>query len=175
MINNFRFQWSRDLEMIGANGTGPSVSITNYLDYGLPNALPRPAFPDEHRLQFADVLSMTTGKHTFKIGVDVNVIHELLINLFQGGGVYTYSGANAYSNWVADVAGINLGDDLTGRHFTTFVQVTDPVTGVGKDDFYDNDFAGFFEDSWKARPNLTLNLGVRYDVQLDSAAAHAEH
>ena len=60
------------------------------------------------------------------MGVDVSPIHELLINLFQGGGVYTYSGANAYSNWVADVAGVNLGDNLTGRHFTTFVQVTDP-------------------------------------------------
>src|SRR5262249_46705149 len=24
----------------------------------------------------------------------------------------------------------------------------------------------FFEDSWKIRPNMTLNLGVRYDIQL---------
>ena len=98
--------------------------------------------------------------------MDVNAIHELLINLFQGGGVYSYSGGSAFTNWVADVTGANLGDGLTGRHFTTFVQVTDPVTGVGKDDFYNNDFAAFFEDSWKVRPNLTLNLGVRYDMQL---------
>ena len=63
----------------------------------MPNALPRPAFPDEHRMQFADVLSWTHGKHTFKAGVDVNVIHELLINLFQGGGVYTYSGQHGVS------------------------------------------------------------------------------
>ncbi len=62
--------------------------------------------------------------------------------------------------------GVNLGDGLTGRHWSTFVQVTDPVTGVGKDDFYNNDFAGFVEDSWKVRPNLTLNLGVRYDLFL---------
>jgi len=166
MVNNFRFQWSQDLEIIGANGTAPSVTVANVMAYGMPNALPRPAFPNEHRLEFTDTLSKTVGRHTFKAGVDVNAVHELLINLFQGGGVYTYSGSAAFSNWVADVQGINLGDGLTGRHFSTFVQVTDPVTGVGKDDFYDNDFAGFVEDTWKARPNLTFNLGVRYDLQL---------
>src|SRR5262249_28728765 len=69
-------------------------------------------------------------------------------------------------NWAADAMGVNLGDGLTGRHFSTLVQVTDPVTGIGKDDFYNNDFDGFLEDSWKVRSNLTLNLGVRYDLQL---------
>jgi len=166
MFNNFRFQWSRDLEIIGANGTGPSVTVANVMAYGMPNALPRPAFPDEHRLQFSDTLSMNRGRHTIKAGFDLNRIHELLINLFQGGGVYTYSGATAFTNWAADVNGVNLGDGLTGRHFSTFVQVNDPVTGVGKDDFYDTDFAGFVEDTWKVRPNLTVNLGVRYDLQL---------
>ncbi|HVW87491.1 MAG TPA: TonB-dependent receptor, partial [Bryobacteraceae bacterium] len=165
-INNLRFQWSRDLESTSANGAGPSVSVANVLGYGLPNALPRPAFPDEHRIQISDVLSMNRGRHTIKAGFDVNSIHEVLINLFQGGGVYNYTGANAFSNWVADVTGTNLGDNLTGRHFGSFVQVTDPVTGVGKDDFYDNDIDGFVEDTWKARPNLTVNLGLRYDIQL---------
>ena len=79
--------------------------------YGMPNALPRPAFPNEHRMQFADVLSKTVGTHTFKAGVDVNVIHELLINLFQGGGVYSYNGAaaTAFDNWAADVHGDQFG------------------------------------------------------------------
>ncbi|HLJ46891.1 MAG TPA: TonB-dependent receptor [Bryobacteraceae bacterium] len=166
MINNLRFQWSRDLEIISANGTAPSVTVSNVMAYGMPNALPRPAFPDEHRDQISDVFTSTHGTHTFKAGVDVNAIHELLINLFQGGGVYTYSGTNAFPNWVADVTGTNLGDNLTGRHFTTFVQVNDPITHVGKDDFYDNDFDAFFEDTWKVTPKLTLNLGVRYDLQL---------
>jgi len=166
LINNFRFQWSVDLEKISENGTAPSVTIQNFMNYGLPNALPRPAFPNEHRLQFADVVSMNHGKHTFKAGFDYSAIHELLINLFSGGGVYAYNGGAAFQNWTADVMGINLGDGLTGRHFSTFLQVTDPVTGVGKDDFYNHDFAGFFEDSWKVRSNLTLNLGVRYDLSL---------
>src|SRR5882724_10921059 len=166
IVNNFRFQWSRDLEITSANGSAPSVGVTNVLGYGMPNALPRPAFPDEHRLQFNDVIAINHGKHMFKAGVDVNAIHELLINLFNGGGSYTYSGTGNFGLWAADVMGVNLGDGLTGRHFTTLVQVTDPATGVGKDDFYDTDFAGFFEDTWKVRSNLTLNLGVRYDLQL---------
>ena len=44
-------------------------------------------------MQFADTLSKTVGKHTFKAGADINVIHELLINLFQGGGLYAYQGS----------------------------------------------------------------------------------
>jgi hypothetical protein len=163
-INNLRFQWSRDLETIAANATAPSVTVTNFINYGMPNALPRPAFPDEHRLQFSDVLSKTHGAHTLKFGGDLNFVHEVLINLFQGGGVYTYSGSGNFSNWVADIAGINLGDGLTGRHFSTFAQVNDPVTGVGKDDFYNNDYALFAEDSWKARRNLTITYGLRWDL-----------
>jgi hypothetical protein len=162
MVNNLRFQWGVDDEIIGANGTGPSVSVTNTTGYGLPNALPRPAFPDEHRIQAADTLSWTKGKHQFKVGYDFNFIHEVLVNLFEGGGVYSYT---SFNNWVEDVFGVNVGDGHTGQHYSSFAQVTDPITHVGKDDFYDNDYAGFFEDSWKARSNLTLNLGVRYEIQ----------
>ena len=167
LVNNFRFQWGLDNEIIGANDGGPSVSIASVTAYGMPNALPRPAFPDEHRLQFADTISWSHGRHQIKAGVDVNSIHELLINLFQGGGVYSYSGAAAaaFSNWAADVTGTNLGDGLTGKHYSSFAQVTDPITGVGKDDFYNNDFAGFVEDSWKVRSNLTFNIGLRYEIQ----------
>ncbi len=164
MVNNVPLPVVARSGDTGANGAGPSVSITNVMAYGMPNALPRPAFPDEHRMQFADIAVEDHGTHTIKAGFDVNVIHELLINLFQGGGVYTYSGASALSPTGSPTScGINLGDGLTGRHFTTFVQVHDPITGVGKDDFYDNDVDGFVEDSWKVRPNLTFNLGVRYE------------
>src|SRR5664279_840817 len=166
MVNNLRFQWGRDLEVTGANASAPSVSISNVMSYGMPNALPRPAFPDEHRYQISDTFSFIHGRHAIKAGFDLNFIHELLINLYQGGGLYGYTGSAAFTNWIEDVTGTNLGDGKTGRHWNTFAQVTDPITGIGKDDFYNNDFAGFVEDSWKATPKLTLNLGVRYDLQL---------
>jgi Carboxypeptidase regulatory-like domain/TonB dependent receptor len=173
-VNNVRFQWGRDLEITGANFGPPAVGVggspggANVLTYGMPNALPRAAEPDEHRIQITDVLSSTHGKHTFKAGFDVNLIHEVMINLFQGGGIYSYNGAaqTAFNNWVADVAGINLGDGLTGRHWSTFTQVTDPITHVGKDDFWEKDIDAFLEDTWKPSTNLTLTLGVRYDIQM---------
>jgi hypothetical protein len=167
-INNVRFQWGRDLEITGANSPAPYTSIASVMAYGEFYALPRPAFPDEHRIQISDTLSLTHGRHTLKAGVDINAIHEVLINLYNGTGQYNYSGSAtaAFQNWVLDIYGINNGDGLTGRHFSTFTQVNDPITGTGKDDFYNNDFAGFFEDSWRVTPKLTLNLGVRYDLQL---------
>ena len=171
-VNNLRFQWGRDLEVAGANGTAPYVNVggsggsSNLAIYGENYALPRTAEPDEHRIQISDTLSKVHGRHSFKAGLDVNAIHEVMINLYQGTGNYSYSGTAqaAFNNWVIDAYGINIGDNLTGRHYTTFTQVNDPITHVGKDDFYNNDWAAFFEDSWKANSKLTVNMGLRYDV-----------
>ena len=172
LVNDFRFQWARDLEFESPNFSGPSVSVSGITTYGEPNFLPRPSFPDEHRWQFTDTVSYLRGHHTLKAGVDISPVHELLVNLFQGGGVYSYTGssATALKNWIADVYGVAaVATDPAskiGKHYNSFTQATDPITGVGKDDFWNTDVAWFVEDSWKFRPNLTLNLGVRYDLQL---------
>jgi hypothetical protein len=165
-VNNLRFQWGRDLEAAGANGAAPYVNLSGLMTYGENYALPRTAEPDEHRIQVSDTFSKVYGRHTFKTGVDFNFIHELMINLYNGTGQYGYSGTalQVFQNWTLDTFGINTGDGLTGRHFTSFTQVNDPVTHVGRDDFHNNDYAAFFEDSWKASSKLTLNMGLRYDV-----------
>jgi hypothetical protein len=59
-----------------------------------------------------------------------------------------------------------VGDGFTGQHYSSFTQVNDPITHVGKDDFLNNDLGLYFEDTWKVKPSLTLNLGVRYDIQM---------
>ena len=180
-LNELRFQWGRDFEFDGTNSGGPHVSLASITAYGETSALPRPAFPDEHRYQVSDSFSYIRGKHIFKFGADFNFIHEVLINLFQGDGNYNYNspalpasvGAGClasavqrtFCGWVADTLGLDLGDNLTQKHYVTFTQVNDPITHVGKDDFYDDDYAAFAQDSWKIRPNLTLNLGLRYDIQ----------
>jgi len=179
MVNQFRFQWGRDFEFDSTNGPGPAVSLLNLANYGETAALPRPAFPDEHRLQFSDSFSILKSSHDIKFGVDVNLIHELLVNLFQGDGSYSYNsvpsaafdgcpaGENAlFCEWVDDAVGVApVGDTHLGKHWNSFTQVNDPITHIGKDDFYDDDFAAYVEDTWKVKSNLTLNLGLRYDLQ----------
>ncbi len=173
-VNELRFQWGRDLETAGANAPGPSVSLGSLETYGMPNALPRLAEPDETRYQLTDIISYNHGHHSFKLGGDVNVVHEVMINLFQGGGIYNYSGtalAN-FQAWAQDSYAGQPGDTAlnAGKGYSTFVQTIDKVNGptaaAGGDNFYMQMYDGFAEDLWKVNQSLTLNVGVRYDFQL---------
>ena len=172
-INQVHFQYGRDLETAGANAAAPSVGIGTFT-YGMPNALPRTAEPDEHRTQITDVFSIVHGHHTFKFGGDFNLVHEVMINLFQGGAIYGYTGTNNavnFANWAADSFRGQPGDTdpYAGYHFTSFVQTIDilnPAAKAGLDDFWMKMFDGFAEDSWKLRPNLTITAGLRYDIQI---------
>ena len=174
-VNNLLFQWGRDLETAGANTPGPNVTISGVQNYGMPNALPRPAEPDEHRFQITDTFSHAQGRHEWKVGGDINLIHEVMINLFQGGGLYTYAPgdpASAFRNWVQDVYQATPTSGVAGYHYTTFTQVYDPITHVGKDDFWMKDPDIYFQDTWKVTPRLTADLGVRYDLQITPDPTH---
>jgi hypothetical protein len=166
--NVVHFQWSRDLETASTNSGGPAMNIgsstVGVAAYGETSALPRGAFPDEHRYQITDIYSTIFGKHTVKVGVDVNLIHEQIANLFGGDGSFSYSTGTVeaeFANWIQDVYQVN-----GGRHYSSFSQTTDPITGVGADDFWNKNLDVFAQDDWKVTPRLLLSLGARYDVQL---------
>jgi hypothetical protein len=174
MVNQVHGQWGRDLETAGANDAGPSVAV-GVLTFGLPNALPRIAEPDEHRIQGTDVFSWAKGRHTLKFGGDINNVHEVMINLFQGGGIYGYSdtsNATQFADWISDAfqgQGGNT-DPYAGYHYNSFVQTVDQLNTAagtqGKDDFYMNMYDVFAQDSWAVNRKLTVNVGARYDIQI---------
>jgi hypothetical protein len=210
MANDLRFQYGQDFEAGIPNGPGPSVGMTNGITYGENTSLPRTFFPDERRYQLTDTYSIVSGKHSWKMGFDVNLVHEKLANLFQGGGTYFFStstilnglvsgysgtpcasslasAAFAFCNWVLDVyqiptvicsntalttaaactgGGGTVVADSTGKHYNNITQAADPITGIGLDDFWQNNFGGFIQDTWKIFPKFTLNYGLRYDIQV---------
>jgi hypothetical protein len=173
-VNEFHGQWGRDLETAGAYAAGPNVSM-GADSYGMPNALPRAAEPDEHRIQLTDVFSTTKGHHSFKVGGDANIVHEVMINLYQGGGLYGYSDSTTvtqFQDWASDSFAGQTGntDPYAGYHYNSYVQTVDVVNTApgtqGKDDFWMKMYDAFGEDTWKLTPNFTLTAGVRYDIQL---------
>ena len=173
-VNVVHFQWGRDLETDSTNTGGPANSLTNLVSFGETSALPRGAFPNEHRWQFTDVYTLTAGRHTIKAGFEMNLIHEQIANLFGGDGSFSYSNSNAeynFTNFVQDSYAVN--PTLTtnsgtpvSRHYNSFSQTVDQLTGVGADDFWNQDVDGFVEDQFQVSPKLLLSLGLRYDAEL---------
>jgi hypothetical protein len=174
--NVVHFQYSRDLETDTTNAGGPFNSLSNLVSFGETSALPRGKFPDEHKTQITDIYSKAIGRNNIKAGFDLNFIHEQIANLFGGDGSFTYTNSAAevnFANFVQDALSVNPTGTTGGpagggsvRHYNSFSQTVDQLTGVGADDFWNQNIDFFLEDQWKATPKLLLSLGVRYDVQL---------
>lgn len=180
LLNEFRFQWGRDFEsqfssaplpgepLTAFNGTrSPNVFITNGLEFGTPTFLERPSFPDERRIQIADTMTWSKGRHTFKFGGDINRVTDDIQNLRFGAGAYSYNNINDfiidYLNYQTPfaVAPTCVNSTRTaGRCYTSNYQ-----QGIGSPGLklttYDLNF--FFQDDFRITPRLTVNLGVRWE------------
>ena len=131
-------------------------------------------------LQFTDVFSKVYNRHTLKFGGDVNLVHEVMINLFQGGGIYSYSGnvTQEFQNWIADAfAGQPWRHSIPSpvSRYNTFVQTVDQMHSTdsgqaGADDFWMQMYDGFAEDTWKVSPNVDRQPGCALRRPVDAAA-----
>jgi hypothetical protein len=167
-LNELRFQVGRDFEAQEPNVGGPGTSVTGGFSFGMPNFLPRPKYPDERRFQVLDSVSYYAGAHSLKAGLDINYVREDIINLFQGGGIYSYSNLqNLAADCPAAASGCTpLADANRGRHYTSFVQAFDLRPGLAGDAFFTTtDYNFFIQDNWKVSKVFMLNLGLRYEYQ----------
>jgi hypothetical protein len=166
-LNEFRMQAGRDYEQQVPNGTGPGTSVTGGINFGMPNFLPRPKYPYEQRYQFLDSVTYYRGGHTLKVGADINYVREELQNLFQGGGVYSYTSLTAIAqDCPPGVSGCSpVADANLGRHYSNFNQAFD-LNGLDGALFFPAwQYAGYVQDTWRAGDRLVLNLGLRYEYQ----------
>jgi hypothetical protein len=166
-LNEFRTQVGRDYEEQSPNGVPPSTTVTGGISFGMPNFLPRAAYPHEQRFEFLDSLTYYHGSHSIKVGADINYIRELLINLFNGGGTFAYTNLSniAQDCPIGASACVPVSDATAGRHYSTFTQAFD-LTGLnGKLAFNQLVQSYYVQDTWRASNELLFNLGLRWDYQ----------
>lgn len=151
IVNEFRFKASRDFEFEFGNQPPPQVFVGGF-SFGRANFLDRPALPDERGLQFVDNMSILTGRHSFKFGVDVNRVRDIIDNPSNFGGTYSYSDALTFGRDVLDPS----------RHSYSSYTQSFGLPGLS---FVTTDYNVFAQDQWRPTSNLTVNYGVRYEFQ----------
>lgn len=159
-VNEFRFQYSRrGLSYFFNDAQGGSFPAVNIFGYAFFGREPYSYIQrTEQRYQFADNFSWSIGRHDTKFGVDFNYIPVNAIFTVNYGGVYAFGSQSLFPAPFPSVNAVQAyGAGIP----------TDLVQGVGNphDSFSNKPLGLFWQDSWRALPNLTFNFGLRYDVE----------
>jgi len=174
-INDVRFAWLRDVNFTGIPGGGkgvplgslgfdtpwnstggigpvnsslegvPSFFFNNY-EFGLPQDT---LHEFNNTTQILDNYTRVVGTHTLQFGVNFhyNQINER--NYDDPNGAFGFNGSET---------GLDFADFLIGAPYT-FTQASQQLL-----DSRGKYFGVYAQDSWRARPSLTLNYGLRYEI-----------
>jgi Carboxypeptidase regulatory-like domain len=137
---------------IGFYFSGQSTGSTQFDGWGGGNG----NLNVENRFQWADTVSVTRGRHTFKTGVDVR--RPRYENLRGSFGNMTF-GSILTSSSDSPGSGAPIADFLLG--YPSLLEGTQMLDWGRQREIY---FGPFLQDDWKVSSRLTLNLGIRYDL-----------
>jgi len=172
-INEFRFQYARrglsyfyNTQIPG--GSDPAVNIPGFAYFGRePYSYIQRV---EQRYQFTDNFSWTLGRHNTKFGVDVNYLPLTATFTVNYGGVYDFGTFGATNLGFVNPAPGVLPDfpELSAVQAYGAGLPGDFIQGLGSpsDSFKNIPIGAFWQDSWRVSPHVTLNYGVRYDVEI---------
>ena len=173
-VNEFHLSFLRNANIAGqpVGGVGPSLRSQGFVEgAGTPGIVPlvpsiegiaNVSFNDftlgidttglrqvNNTYQVSDDWSRVAGRHSLKFGA---AVHYDQVNTHP----------DAQSNGSFDFLGSETGSD-----FADFLLgIASSYTQADSQSFYNRDryFGAYAQDSWRVRPNLTLNYGVRWDV-----------
>ncbi|PYT27930.1 MAG: hypothetical protein DMG57_16600 [Acidobacteria bacterium] len=102
---------------------------------------------------FTDGFSKVLGSHTLKLGGEFRYLQINERNVCGPNGTFNFDG----SVTGVDIADYLLGAPAYGGFNQCSMQFLDSRTRYG---------GAYGQDSWKVKPNLTLNLGLRWEVSM---------
>ncbi|HEX8559251.1 MAG TPA: carboxypeptidase regulatory-like domain-containing protein [Pyrinomonadaceae bacterium] len=143
VLNEFRFSYiRRNLAFPENDPNSPTATISGLFTIGGASNFPQGRVQNSY--QFSDTLSWLAGAHSLKFGTDIRHIRLNNLAAFDTKGTFTFN---------------NLQDYLNNNAFS-FQQALQTASffAVQTQQYY------FVQDDWRVRPNLTLNLGLRYET-----------
>jgi hypothetical protein len=163
--NEARLQWDYESFRVVPNEPGEvGLQIPGFIN-NLGSNIFIPNYTVLRRYEFADNFTMIRGNHTFKFGADevLRGNHTESHTFFPGRFVF------------GSLPGILLTPllpSLTSLQLTSFGVPEFYQQGFGDPTYpyYTRPLTGIYgQDSWKVRPNFTLNYGLRYELDTEFA------
>lgn len=145
-VNETRAQFANgDLLALPTDPIGPAVSIAGVASFGTFPSSPQGRLNKMY--QVVNNLSHQAGAHALRVGADLLYNDDTITFPRSVRGQYTFASMAAFLTGVYNNAGF-------GQTFGEMVIAqTNPNLGM------------YAQDEWKATSTLTLNLGLRYDLQ----------
>jgi hypothetical protein len=143
----------------GIQGTPSLPQITVTGDFTLSQAISGPV-AGTNFYSTRDQLSYTKGRHSFKFGGETSLNKDIQQTLLNNYGVFSFTGTKTANTKLSSAyKGNPLADFMLGLPVT--MNQDAPITAI--DDFWTG--ALFIQDDYRIAPRLTLNLGLRYELQ----------
>ena len=175
-INEARVQWNTYLFNVNSNDPGgPGLDVEGFGFFGRNIFLP--SFTTEHREEFADNFTLNRGHHSIQMGVQELIrANNTASDTFLGGRfefLQLPGGLVSPCLEVPTACGLSA---TVGEAPISTLQ----AFSLGLPSFYEQGFgsapytfvrpftAVYVQDAWQARPGLTLNFGLRYELDSQS-------
>ena len=150
-----------------ANELGITGTDSSKLNYGLPNITlssltglneQQPNYSLSQTISLSETLSWMHAKHNLRFGGDYRRVHHDFLGGSNATGTFTFSGLFTEDAAHDAATGSSLADFLLGLPQETAID-----SSAGKSYLRDNVWDAYATDDWRARTNLTLTYGLRYE------------
>ncbi|HVF57410.1 MAG TPA: TonB-dependent receptor [Pyrinomonadaceae bacterium] len=156
VINETRFQFIHGRSERDGDNSIPSVNVQGAFFGG--GAQVGQSFSEDNRYELQNYTTWTLGTHSLKAGGRLRGVSITDVSRQNFGGTFVFTSLEQFRNTVRR----QPGDEVTLLNVPSQFTLT---TGEPEASVRQTDFGGFIQDDWKIRPNLTLSMGLRYELQ----------